>query len=117
MISDVPGRNMRPSTMLTCGRSVSPCGVTPRITTLDALPLSRLGRLISTTGSFDRSLLPSSPVAIEGSDSTIEAEARSMPLCTSLCDPRRMISTLSGCPVATRVSSSPAASISTVAKT
>ena len=41
MISDVPERNMRPSTMLTCGRSEA-LGRHARITTLDGLPL-RLG--------------------------------------------------------------------------
>ena len=39
------------------------------------LPVSRLGRLMSTTGSFDMSLRPSSPVAISGNVSTIAAEA------------------------------------------
>ncbi len=70
-----------------------------------------------TTGSFEMSFLPSAPVAISGSDSTIAAEARSTPLCTSVCELRRMTITLSGCPVATSVSSSPADSISTVANT
>ena len=116
-ISDVPGRNIRPSTIVTCGRSASPWAVTPRMTTLEALPEARFGRLISTTGSFDSSLVPSSPVAMSGIDSTIAAETRSMPLCTSVCAPRRITTTLSGWPVATSVSLRPAASISTVANT
>ena len=72
---------------------------------------------MSTTGSFEMSFCPSSPVAMSGSDSTIAADGRSTPLCTSVCEPRRMTMTLSGCPVATSVSSRPAASISTVANT
>ncbi len=117
MISDVPGRNIRPSTIFTCGRSSRPAGVAPRITTFDGLPESRFGRLISTTGSFEISFCPSAPVAMSGSVSTIAADWRSTPLCTSVCEPRRMTMTLSGWPVATSVSSSPAASISTVANT
>ncbi len=117
MISDVPGRNMRPSAICTCGRSASPCGVTPRMMTFDGAPVSRRGRLMRTTVSFDRSLPPSSPVAMSGSVSTIDADARSMPLCTSVCEPLRITTTLSGWPVAISVSRNPAASISTVANT
>ena len=40
-----------------------------------------------------------------------------MPLCTSVCELRRMTTTLSSWPVATSVCSSPAASMSTVANT
>ena len=91
--------------------------MTPRITTFAGFALSRFGRLIRTTGSRDTSRLPSAPVAMSGSVSTIAACWRSMPLCTSDCDARRMTTTLSSCPVATSVCSSPAASISTVANT
>ena len=72
---------------------------------------------MSTTGSLEMSLSPARPVAMPGSDSTIEADMRSMPLCTSVCEPLRITMTLSGWPVATSVSRSPAASISTVANT
>ena len=44
MISDVPGRNIRPSTICTCGRSASPSAVTPRITTLRRLARLALGQ-------------------------------------------------------------------------
>ena len=45
-----------PSTSFTCGRSASPCGVTPRITTFDGLSQPRFGRLMSTTVSFETSV-------------------------------------------------------------
>jgi hypothetical protein len=85
--------------------------------TFDGLPVSRFGNVMSTTGSLLTSLRPSCPAAISGRLSTIAAWPRSMPLCTSLCDDRRITTTLSGWPVATSVCSSPATSISTVAKT
>jgi hypothetical protein len=117
MISAVPGRNMRPSTRCTCGRSSSPCDVTPRITTFAGLPVLRLGSVISTTGSFDTSGRPAASSAICGSACTISACARAMPLWTSVCELRRITTTLSSRPVATSVCSSPADSMSTVAKT
>ena len=76
-----------------------------------------MGSVISTTGSFDTAGRPSAPVAMPGSDSTIAACRRSMPLWISVCEPRRITTTLSSLPVATSVRSSPAASISTVANT
>ena len=73
-ISDVPGRNMRPSTMRTCGRSARPRRRRRESRRWPGLPVSRLGRLISTTVSFDTSLRPSAPVAISGWVSTIAAD-------------------------------------------
>ncbi len=43
------------------------------MTTFAGLPVSRLGRLISTTGSFDMSRLPSAPIATSGMLSTMPA--------------------------------------------
>ncbi len=115
--SAVPGRNIRPSARRTWGRSSIPASVTPRIVTFDGLPVSRLGRLMRTTGSRDTSRVPRDPVAMSGRLSTMPACRRSMPLCTSVCAERRMTTTLSGWPVATSVARRPAASISTVANT
>jgi hypothetical protein len=67
----VPGWNILPSTSLTCGRSTSPFGVTPRMTTFDALFEPRFGRLMRTTGSFEMSFRPSAPIAMSGRLSTI----------------------------------------------
>ena len=76
MISDVPGRNIRPSTMLHLRpQRRAPVGVTPRMTTFDGLAVSRFGRLISTTGSFETSGLPSWPMATVG-----QASRRSPPV-------------------------------------
>ena len=58
-----PGGTSGPRRACTCGRSASPAGVTPRITTFDGLPESRFGRLMSTTGSFETSR---SPVLADG---------------------------------------------------
>jgi len=54
---------------------------------------------------------------MSGRLSTMPACSRSMPLCTSVCEPRRITTTLSSWPVDTSVFCSPAASISTVANT
>ena len=72
-ISDEPARNMRPSTSFTCGRSSSPISEVPRTVTLLGLPLPRLGRLFSTTGSLLTRRRLSASVAMPGSDSTIAA--------------------------------------------
>jgi hypothetical protein len=66
MISELPGRNVRPSTIFTCGLSVRPASPTPRITTLDGLPDPFLPSEISTTTSFDTSGTPSGPSATSG---------------------------------------------------
>jgi hypothetical protein len=117
MISLVPGRNMRPSITRTCGRSSSPSAEVPRTVTLLGLPLLRLGRLISTTGSLLTRRRPSPLVAMPSRLSTIAAWPRSMPLLISAPAPLRSSSTLSGWPVATSVARMPSPIISTVANT
>ena len=116
-ISLVPGRNIRPSTIFTPGRNCSPMSVVPRTVTLLALPLLRLGRLISTTGSALISVRPSALVAMPGRVDRMAAWLRSMPLLISAPAPLRSTITLSGWPVATSVLRMPSLIISTVAKT
>lgn len=120
-ISLEPGRNGRPATSRTWGRSCSPTGDRPRMMTLEGLAAApsatRLLREISTTVSFDSMRRPPAPRATWGRLSTMAAGPRSMPLCTSVPEARRVTTTLSGLPVSTRVFFSPASSISTVAKT
>ncbi len=94
---------MRPSTSFTCGRSASPCGVTPRITTFDGLFDPRFGRLMRTTGSFETRRSPASPIAMSDRLSTMPAWYRSMPDWISVCAERRITMTLSAWPVATSV--------------
>ncbi len=116
-ISEVPGRNIRPSTTRTCGRSASPALEVPRSVTLLGLPLPRLASEFSTTGSVLASGRPSAPIAIIGRLSTIAACSRLIPLLISAPAPLRRTTTLSGRPVATNVSRMPSLIISTVAKT
>ena len=117
-ISDEPARNMRPSMILTCGRSVLPISGRPRTTTLLRLVGSSIfGSEFSTTTSFDTSGWPSAPRATSGEVSISDAWSRNTPLCTSVWLPWRITTTLSGDPVDTSVAFSPASSISTAANT
>jgi hypothetical protein len=89
----------------------------PRTVTLLGLPLLRLGRLISTTGSALSSGRPSASVAMPGRVDRTAAWPRSMALLISAPAPWRSTITLSGWPVATRVLRMPSLIISTVANT
>ncbi|MNL14137.1 hypothetical protein D3C87_1350670 [compost metagenome] len=117
MISDEPGRNTRPAVMCTCGRSVTPCGDTPRITTLagEAAPL--LVSEISTTASREAMGRPSRFIATAGCISMAAAWSREIALWISVSAPLRINTTLSGSPVVTSVCLRPASSISMAAKT
>ena len=65
IISDVPGRNRRPSFILTCGRSTKPISEVPRTTTLEGRLSPARSSDISTTVSFDTMRCPCPPVAID----------------------------------------------------
>jgi hypothetical protein len=116
-ISLLPGRNMRPCTSRTCGRSARPSSEVPRTVTLLGLPLPRLGRLFSTTGSRDTIRRPCPSVAMPGRLSMMAACAREMAELISAPAPLRSTITLSGWPVATSVARMPSLIISTVANT
>ena len=103
--------------MRTCGRSSPPTADVPRTVTLLGLPLPRLGRLISTTGSRLTIVRPSASVAIPGRVSIIPAWSRPTALLISAPAPLRRMMTLSAWPVATSVARMPSLIISTVANT
>ena len=102
---------------MTPGRSCRPSSELPRTVTLLGLPLLRLGRLISTTGSGLNSGRPAASVATPGSVDSTWALSRSMPLLISAPAPLRNTITLSGWPVATSVLRMPSLIINTVANT
>jgi hypothetical protein len=116
MISALPGRNMRPATSCTWGRSARPAAEVPRMVRLPALALSFLGRALSTTVSALARRWPSAPRAMPGRLARTAAWLRSTPLLISEGEPLRRAMTLSGRPVATRVARMPSLIISTVAK-
>ena len=66
MISDKPGRGMRPAVMRTWGRSAREDSEVPRMVTLEVLSEPRLRRLMSTTTSRAASGRPPGPSAISG---------------------------------------------------
>jgi len=85
--------------------------------TLLGLPLLRLGRVLSTTGSLLISWWPWASVAISGMLPMMSACSRPMPELISAPAPLRSTITLSSEPVATSVSWMPSLIISTVANT
>jgi hypothetical protein len=89
----------------------------PRTVTLLGLPLPRLGRLLSTTGSPLSSRRPSAAVAMPGRLARMAACSRLTPELISAPAPLRRASRLPGLPVATRVVLMPSLIISTVANT
>ena len=89
----------------------------PRTGTLLRLPVSIFGSELSTTTSLEASGSPWVSRAICGRLSISAACSRVTPLCTSVCAPLRISTTLFGWPVATSVARRPASSISTAANT
>ena len=94
-----------------------PSSEVPRTVTLLGCPLSRLGKVLSTTGSRLMSARPCPSVAICGKLAITAAWSRAMPELISAPAPLRSTITLSGCPVATSVARMPSLIISTVANT
>ena len=77
--------------------------------------MSRFFRFTSTTVSREAS--GSSALATSGNWATMAAWPRSIELCTSVTEPCRVTTMLSGSPVLTSVLRRPASSMSTAAKT
>jgi hypothetical protein len=115
MISDVPGWNILPATIFTCGRSTRPAGVAPQSPRSTACP-NRAWQIDEHNGFFGDELLPVNAGGNVGQGFD-DRGGRAVDAAALGLRARRMTRTLSGWPVATRVSSSPAASMSTVAKT
>jgi hypothetical protein len=81
------------------------------------VPVARLVSELSTSTSRDTRACPLASRAICGRLSISAACSRDTALCTSVCAPLPMKSTLSAEPLATSVARNPAASISTAANT
>src|SRR5438034_1942526 len=110
--SSLPGRNMRPAVILTCGRIASDPASMPRTVTFDDPGCPSRGLFVTTTRSALTSGLPSGPVATSLDARRISACARVIALEISLSAPLRSASALSLEPLSISAAWKPPASAS-----
>ena len=116
MISLVPGRNVRPSTMRTSSRTSNAAGSTPRSGTFATLPVLRFGTSTTTNSSADATGAPSVR-RIPAASLTIRVLASASVLLSSESLPPRMTIAVSGDPAPVRAAWNPSAMDSTATKT
>ncbi len=113
----VPNWNIRPSTIDTSSRAVTPCGSMPRIGTLAGLSgLERFGRSMTTYSSAEASAVWPSRL-MPGACLMTSASGPSNPLVISLSDPLRSTSARRGDPASSSAAPNPAAIDSTETNT
>ena len=116
MISLVPGRKVRPSTMRTSSRTRNAAGSTPRRGTLAGVPVLRLGTSTTTNSSADATA-PSAERRTPGASLMTRVLSRGRPLLSSVSLPPRMTMAVSGEPAPARAARNPSAMESTATKT
>ena len=116
MISLVPGRNARPSTIRSSSRMSNAAGSTPRSGTFAAVPVVRFGTS-TTTNSSAEATGPPSVRCTPAASFTIRALARSSTLLNSVSLPPRITIAVSGDPAPTIAARNPSAIDSTATKT
>src|SRR5579864_561093 len=118
MSSRSPGVKVRPSMILSCGRSTNAAGSTPRRVTLAPLLTSSLRTSSAITmSSAEARGLPSAPTRMPGSCLMMSVVSRSKAELSSASEPPRRITTASLRPVDLSVLSKPAAIASSAVNT
>ena len=104
---------MRPSTILSSGRTPRSFRPTPRSVTLASVPVSALGTFTTVTSSFDSSALPSASLASPGALLMVSMSARVRLLLSSASEPPRRMMARSARPLSASVCLKPAPIAST----
>src|ERR1700676_4876371 len=111
--SRTAGRNMRPSTMVSSGRTWPSVRPTPRRVMLASVPVSIFGTFTTVTSSFDSAALPAESLAMSGALPMVSTSVRVRLLLSSASEPPRRMMARSARPLSASVCRKPTPMAST----